>query len=612
MNHLKAIREPAPAFLCTTALEDFWDTSKQLLFLSKGCLRHSRKSIWLPLNGTVMESPWIDKQKLSESYNYVMAIYERLFPLIAESLNSMHGKKWSERYWRIVIGPWLLFYLHTVYERYVSLTYAFEKYPDLSTIGLSEKSFITPSDTLEFISLVYSDPYNLQLYTNILSAIGKKFPRKELGFKPDLMLGLCIKENNEKPLKSFLRSIYCLLEKKALRTDSIVLKQSYFTRVMEAQFFLKTLGKVNINAVSRIDLPRFNPDPQTRRMVAEKLPTHNEFEAVLLKIMPSDIPLCFIEGYTTMREEIRIKYFFKPKAIFSANSWYYDEGFKCWAAECSEYGTILLGSQHGGVFGTNRYALTEEHERKITDFYYTWGWSENNSKERLLPLPASYLSGRKQIVADKKMDDILYPTIIEPRFSYLLPYTTDYLIKYLEWQNMFISSIYPELHKVLRIRVFNNDMGWDTVQGIKDCFPDVRIEYIHERSFEESLKNCRLYVTDYLGTTYLEALSANKPTILFHDRQMIYNEWRPEAQSYYNNLQSVGILYDSPQAAACAVNTVYNDVEEWWNKPERQAVRKRFCDRFVRTSPNALREWTEEFKRIAGLQRELRSDVTKH
>jgi putative transferase (TIGR04331 family) len=600
MNNLKTINDKEPAFLCTTALEDFWDTTKQLIFLTKGCLRYSRKSIWASLNSVVMDSPWTDQQRLREAYNYVMTLYERLLPIISASLNCIHNTKWNERYWRIVVGPWFHLYLHILYERYITLVNAIEKYPDLITIGLSDASFVNPVDTLEFVGLIHDDPYNLQLYTNLLIALEIDFSRKDLEFKPDYQSGLCIEKMDKPFFKYFLQIIYNYLLKIFSRSNSLVLKQSYFSRTLEFQLFLKTFGQISINKIGRINLPRLKLESYNRKRVTEGFTINNKFEDIVAKILPFDIPLSFIEGYSFIRQEVDKKYFFNPKAIFSVNSWYIDEGFKFWAAECSEKGVLLLGGQHGGVYGTNKYVPNEEHERKITDFYYTWGWTENN-ETHLLPFPATYLLRKKPIKSNIETDSILFTIIIEPRFSFQIPYTIDYLIKYFEWQSIFFSLINQELLKKIRIRLFNNDLGWDYVQKIKESYPDICLEYVHEQLFEQSLKKCRFFVADYLGTTYLEALVANKPTILFHDNQMIYNEWRSDAQYYYDRLQLGGILYTSPQTAADTINKYYDSAKEWWNEPERQAVRKLFCNRYARTSPNAVREWTEEFKRIVNL-----------
>jgi len=36
----------AGVFLATTALEDFWDVSYPIVFLSEGCKRYSRRAYW--------------------------------------------------------------------------------------------------------------------------------------------------------------------------------------------------------------------------------------------------------------------------------------------------------------------------------------------------------------------------------------------------------------------------------------------------------------------------------------------------------------------------------------------------------------------------------------
>jgi len=115
--------------------------------------------------------------------------------------------------------------------------------------------------------------------------------------------------------------------------------------------------------------------------------------------------------------------------------------------------------------------------------------------------------------------------------------------------------------------------------------------------FLESLNNSRIYVCDHQETTFAEALSADKPTILFWDPGS--NPVRKEAQPYYESLHSTGILYYSPESAAEALISAYEDVEAWWNRADRQASRRAFCDQFVKTSPDAVNKWAGEFNRIA-------------
>jgi len=43
-------------------------------------------------------------------------------------------------------------------------------------------------------------------------------------------------------------------------------------------------------------------------------------------------------------------------------------------------------------------------------------------------------------------------------------------------------------------------------------------------------------------------------------------------------LKSAGILYHTPEAAAGKINSVYYDVEGWWNGSELQFAIKKFCN----------------------------------
>jgi len=96
---------------------------------------------------------------------------------------------------------------------------------------------------------------------------------------------------------------------------------------------------------------------------------------------------------------------------------------------------------------------------------------------------------------------------------------------------------------------------------------------------------------------HAEALSLNVPTILFWDPDSMI--CRREAITRLDNLRAVGILHDSPESAAKMVNEVYDNVDDWWNDRERQLARFDFCDQFAKNSPNAIDEWTNEFRKIS-------------
>jgi putative transferase (TIGR04331 family) len=98
-----------------------------------------------------------------------------------------------------------------------------------------------------------------------------------------------------------------------------------------------------------------------------------------------------------------------------------------------------------------------------------------------------------------------------------------------------------------------------------------------------------MLISTYNSTTYLESFTADFPTIIFWNPK--HWELRDTAKPYFDDLQRVGILHYTPESAAAKVNEIYYDPVEWWQKPEIQEVKNRFCDQFARTRKNWINEW---------------------
>jgi putative transferase (TIGR04331 family) len=110
------------------------------------------------------------------------------------------------------------------------------------------------------------------------------------------------------------------------------------------------------------------------------------------------------------------------------------------------------------------------------------------------------------------------------------------------------------------------------------------------------VKESRLCIHDYLGTTWLETLSMNFPTVVFCDPSRI--KIIESAQPYLDDLRLINILHDSPESAAEFINKIYEDPMSWWMSSELQQVREKFCNQFARKSENWLEEWKEELLKM--------------
>lgn len=591
-------------FLATTALEEFWDTSSPIVFLGEWCRRYSRKAIWEKLDSEVLPSPLADPEKLYEAHLYTSDVYQRTLKELVLFLNNIHGKNYSERYWRILVGPWLFHYIDILYERYVFIKSAIDEYPDLDTIVLNDKYFSTPNDSMSFAHLFGDDLYNLQIYTNILNEIGGEYrSRCVQGNSNDGNRGVSNNNNvsskfncNIKKLgRKFLQIIYKF---RLGGRNKVVGVTPFFRPNIELMLFLKSALRYRPFG-NRMNVGESVPFDNSMRskIKLEALPA-NEFETILSHLLPNDMPQSLLETYDLIAQEVSKNYPSYPNVIFSAVAYYFDEYFKQWAAEAAEKGTMLIGTQHGGDYGSTSFMLAMDHELAITDRFYSWGWDSTETNSTIVPMPATKLVGRKAIGASNDKDGVLFAGTSRPRYLYRIQHYNNVVFpEYLNWQFRFVESISPVMQAKVRVRLFIDDHGWDLAERWRDRFPEIATEG-REIPFLKSMADCRIFICDHLSTVHAESLSANKPTILYWNPQII--KLKPEAAPYYDELRDFEILHDTPEAAAATLCRVYEDVEGWWNETARQAALKKYCDRFARTSPSAVDEWKNELMRVAG------------
>lgn len=583
-----------PVFLATTALEEFWDTTKPIVFLGEWCMLYSRSDIWKNLDYQVLKSPFDYANIGEDSYSEVSDIYEKLLPILALKLNKIHNVNYGERYWRIMIGPWLQWYLPTLYDHYLHIKVALEQFPEFTTIGLNSDSFITPLDTMHFVELRKGDLYNLQLYTRIINFFDKNFPCKSAEYP---------RVNNSQSKTSYFRvcldKVFKFIAKKNVSSRSTInLHSSYFTSQVAWKLILKSFGRVVPRSTQLTPTKRFQKDEEKRGLLFGLNMRLNDFELFLSDQISFDIPQCFIEGFSTIDKASKEKYpVILNQIIFSSNSWYFDELFKHWAGCCAENGGLILGTQHGGCYGTLATKLAEDHETEISDYYYSWGWMRSDCRALVIPMPATNFCGVRKIGANNRKNGILWAVTTEPRYMIEFPRLPLHLPEYFQRQACFLNSLSSNLLKDLRFRAHYEEHGWSAIERLKALNQNIVVEP-WSVPFLTSLRNCKLYVCDHLSTTYAQALALNIPTILFfYDKQTTL--LNSKAKPHFELLKEAGILYDTPEAAAIAVAAAYDNVEQWWNTPEKQKAVEYFCNSYARTSPDSIEKWNAELTRIS-------------
>ncbi len=586
-------------FLATTALEDFWDVSKPMLFLGDWCKAYDKKSIWENLDAQILSTELLSMEGYS-GYIYSIEVYENLLPVIAQWLNQIHRVQYSLKYWRIVIGPFLLLYIQVLYNRFLYLKAAYALYSDLETIGLESSSYKTPINTHEFFLFAGgSDGWNLQLFTQLLR-LGFKSPKSYRNYSWENEINQRVELYGKhlvyKPATKIKLKLIKLISKipgsKIVGICFPYCFSQFSKRNLIKLMFLSRFRILPLTPIESGDKAAFreNMPNLTLRNEISRLSAPDDFSRMVLETLKFNMPLNFIEYY---KEEERISekcYPYRPDVII--NPGIEVDLLKLWCAKHAEKGIKLFHSQHGGAYGELKYTTIELLERTNFDGFITSGWQEND--ETIAATSVFICEGLEQ---RKKPQNTKTNKIILWAVTDIGKYSSSYASDdaqcvrqlYFDWQYQFINSLSPNVASKLVMRTRPNSRYYNY---IRDLFPTLNIYLPTDRStFLEHLEQAAVLVVDNLNTTFKYGLSFNIPTILFWHAHSC--EIREEAKSYYDAFQRVGIYHDSPQSAASMLNKIADDPYVWWNSKDVQLARQQYCDRYSRASPNWLKEWKD-------------------
>lgn len=242
-------------------------------------------------------------------------------------------------------------------------------------------------------------------------------------------------------------------------------------------------------------------------------------------------------------------------------------------------GHRVMFVQHGGNVGQVRCLC----ETPLVEFsqhaFGTWGWSHYEATGagkggQFLPLPYPLLAN----MADQWRggdDTLLFVGAEMPLYGHRLDSRPTPLqwLQYREDKQWFLEDLPRRLHdKILYRPHFDAPGSLDDAPWLLPRFPHVRL---CSGPLEARMLTCALMVLDHHGTTLLQALAANVPTIAYWDRSI----WpmTDEALARLDLLAEAGIWQPSAEAAAAKVREVWDNPARWWLDERVQSARRAFC-----------------------------------
>ena len=311
--------------------------------------------------------------------------------------------------------------------------------------------------------------------------------------------------------------------------------------------------------------------------------------------MIKNLPLIYLEGYSDAKKLSKNNNWPQdPKYIYSSNAFIYDDIFKFWLAEKKEnFKTKFISGQHGGVFFISKTHFHEDHQKSISDNIVTWGYSEKNNYFKPL---YNFIIKKNKFSFFSKSNKILFIQYSTPRFSTILnsTYAGPQHAYYIDEQLVFLNNLNKNVLDNIVIRPYHFDFGWKNIERFQNVYPNIKIDNIS--NIYNSFKNTKLVVSTLNGTSFLESLSLNLPTIIFFNKN--YDQINNNAKSYFKVLEEAGIFFSNPELASIHINKIFNNIDMWWKSHLVQAAVNHFCNRFSRRSKDPLKDMANIFSNI--------------
>ncbi len=576
-------------FLVTTPDQTTWNFEKPLLFLGEWCSIYGKREELAQLEIDQHSYHWEDRQKFADNYPVLENIYEEKLAALSTSLNGIHKLNSNTRYWRMIIGPWLRFFIDAVYDRFELIrTVAETNCVDDTWIHTYQLENWIPSDFQEFYMQFRYDGWNHIIFSECIKSAGIPYTQKDT----ELVRGIETK-NKQSSLRRFAKTLmnaYNAILPSRFNRVSIVAAYIPIIKLIKLQ---RSLGQLPYISSPSVSVDNRTVDHAKRNLLfAGK--TDTGFEKLLNRLIVQLIPFAYVENFAALQKKSIAAFPSNPKLIFTANAYQGDDGFKIWAAGHVLNGVPLVIGQHGGHFGIGLLNQTEDHQVRIADVFATWGWTDKKNKN-IIPLPAMKLPSGPVFCNEK--GDILLVSASYPRYFYCYFSTpiAGQFVDYIDDQIRFCKSLKDSWKDMLKIRTDADIFGWEINERFKYSGLGESLDQSNEKLFDR-LKNCRICVSSYNATVFLETLAANIPTVVFFDPNKY--EIREEAIAAMNSLRAVNILHDSPESAAQFLNYLDSDISEWWNSKVVQETRQQFCLDYANTSENWMDVWTDFLRDI--------------
>lgn len=524
-----------------------------------------------------LSSHWGNRKKIIKKYFFLKKITNDVFTYLVKKLNFVHKIDKNKNYWRIIIFPWVFYYVCIIYDRWKTIE-LLKKRKNFFFVKFYKASdnFLEIKNTEDWINKSTNDLFNNNLLIKIIKY--QKFSNiriHKVRYK---------KLNNIKKKKfKFFELIDKLLSRISLKYntlffDKLLINKSIFARICIKFFQVPSL---NLSLFSDFYDSKIKYDYKKRKNIKYTYQAKSKFEKFLIEEIFNFLPISFFENFLFFKR--KNKNFFKKKRIFLGMfSSHLDDYFKIFLAE-----SILKGSRHIHFFHGAGFHRNDIYDDLFNHF-------EKISNKLIVSTPFNKKKNNifigydifKKSSLNKNKKKLLINFHENRTYEIRVPIATNILSKEIEiFQSLTksIKKLKMDILKNVKFRPKQN-LGLNTLERFKKIFGEGSVEDASSVTYRESLKNSKLVVCYYPQTSFIEAIYNNVPTILVGSSHGLFYEQK--SKNILKILKKNRLFFERSEEAIRFINNNWENLHIWWNQKKTQNVRKLLLLNYYQVSKN--------------------------
>lgn len=512
--------------------------------------------------------PFDDEQSLEEANIQAKALIKSVLPSCVARISPSSSLPMS--YWETLLMPWLVIVAQQIVERSHRFRKLKEQFSDteleIPVLDVEKSSFHFASENdLTFHGALGSD-FNFYLFSWL-------FTRSDLPSKWHLLKGGAVTHDYAKHEERLSPCAWLKRQARILLRKLPMPHIKGFSLFQSLSFSLALLthspDEDRSRLLSSMDFPRD---------IVDKCLLPRDTEDIIFSTLPKSIQ--------NLRHPSHIARSPKKRLRCASIEAYEESEYRQSLAYFRAQGNCLFFMQHGGNYGFIPFSTAASLVEYTQHAFLTWGWkSQGKNEGNFFPLPSPQLAKIRNAHHAEK-ETLLFVGTEMPLYGYRLdahPNPTQ-IVEYRQSKLIFFRNLPKSILEKTSYRpYFPVPSCLEDARYVQKNFPQVRL---CKGALLPALLGTKMLVLDHHGTTLLEAMAANVPTLLY---------WNPrhwmlcdEAQDMLEKLSFAGIFHSSPEACARALEKVWPNVNEWWHSPLVQETRKSFCMSYARIDPKTL------------------------